>query len=290
MEGNLVNACEQEDFTMEQLQRVHSDSMSSNHYHTNYEIYYLTAGERYYFIEGSLYKIKEGDLVFIGANELHKTTKGDSERFSRILISFNQNFLKSMMDCISDINPFFCFEEKIHVLSLTPPQQIVVDQLLHNMLEEYKKRKPGYATNLRLDLLKLLIDTTRYTESMLRTENSKFGFEDMGTIQYKILQAVQYINCNYSQNISLTELSKQYHVSYYYFCRVFHQVTGFTLKEYMNSVRIRKAQELLIHSNSSISEISQLVGYEDITSFGRTFKQITHSSPLQYRKNNKNNR
>lgn len=288
MDGVMVNACEQEDFTIEYLQNVRSDSMSSNHYHTNFEMYYLTAGERYYFIEDSLYKIKAGDLILINANDLHKTIKGSTDKFSRILISFNHNFLKSMLESVSDISPYLCFERKIHILSLTPPQQTLVEQLLHGMMDEYKKRMPGYLTNLRLELLKLLIFTTRYAQKTLSTDIKRPCTEDMNTIQSKILLAVQYINNNYSQKISLTELSKRYHISYYYFCRIFHQVTGFTLKEYINSVRIRKAQQLLIETNSSISEISELVGYEDITGFGRTFKQITHSSPLQYRKNNKN--
>jgi len=253
MDGEMVNACEKEDFIIEYIQNVRSDSMSSNHYHTNLELYYLTAGERYYFIEDSLYKIKAGDLILINANDLHKTIKGSTDKFSRILISFNSSFLKNNLDNISDIKPFLCFEKKIHILQLTPPQQTIMEQLLHDMLEEYKKRMPGYMTNLKLDLLKLLIFTARYAEKSMKRESKKSCTEDLNTIQSKILLAVQYINNNYSQNISLKELSEHYHISYYYFCRIFHQVTGFTLKEYVNSVRIRKAQQLLTETDSSIS-------------------------------------
>jgi YesN/AraC family two-component response regulator len=285
MDGVMVNACEQEDFIIEHLQNIHSDSMSSNHYHTNFEIYYLISGERYYFIEDSLYKISEGDLILINANDLHKTLKGSTEKFSRILISFNLNFLKSILEEISDIHPLLCFERKIHILSLTPPQQAIVEHLLHNMLDEYKKHPSGYLTNLRLDLLKLLIFTARFAEkSLITTDHKKLHTEDMNSMHSKILLAVQYINTHYSDDISLKDLSCLYHISYYYFCRVFHQVTGFTLKEYISSVRIRKAQQLLWDTKLSISAISELVGYDDITNFGRVFKQITHLSPLQYRK------
>ena len=97
MKSEMVNACEQEEFVIEHLQNVHSDSMSSNHYHSNFEVYYLTAGERYYFIEDCLYKIKVGDLILINANDLHKTLKGSTDKFSRILLSFDRSFLKDIV-------------------------------------------------------------------------------------------------------------------------------------------------------------------------------------------------
>jgi len=61
-------------------------------------------------------------------------------------------------------------------------------------------------------------------------------------------------------------------------------VTGFSVNEYRNLARVRKAKELLANSGYSITEISEILGFESITYFERVFKKHTDVTPLRYRK------
>lgn len=61
-------------------------------------------------------------------------------------------------------------------------------------------------------------------------------------------------------------------------------MTGLTFTEYLNYIRVKEAKELLCKSAESITQISEKVGYESITHFGRVFKKLTGVSPLKYRK------
>ncbi|MGB3986308.1 MAG: helix-turn-helix transcriptional regulator, partial [Limnochordia bacterium] len=74
--------------------------------------------------------------------------------------------------------------------------------------------------------------------------------------------------------------------SQYYLSRMFKTVTGLTLIEYLNTIRIQEAQKLLADENLSITEIASLVGYDSQTYFGRMFKRITGLTPREYRKHN----
>lgn len=69
-----------------------------------------------------------------------------------------------------------------------------------------------------------------------------------------------------------------------YICRIFKEVTGYTISEYTNIHRIRKAKRYLEETDMSISQIANALGYESLTYFERTFKTYMTLSPLKYRK------
>ncbi|MNB80920.1 putative response regulatory protein [compost metagenome] len=94
-----------------------------------------------------------------------------------------------------------------------------------------------------------------------------------------------YIDENYSRQITLTEVAKEFHFNPSYLSNYFalHNKEGFN--EYLNRARIEKACLLLKESpDLSISEISSLVGYSDHSYFTRVFRKLMAVSPSQYRK------
>jgi len=69
-----------------------------------------------------------------------------------------------------------------------------------------------------------------------------------------------------------------------YMSKRFKQETGVTFSEYLKKVRIDASRRLLINTNKSVAEISELVGYVDTTFFHNTFRDIVGCTPLEYRK------
>ena len=91
------------------------------------------------------------------------------------------------------------------------------------------------------------------------------------------------VNKNYSENVSLEEASSLLGFDTSYFCRIFKSATGATFTEYLNFVRICKAEKLLSQTKKSILEISEAVGFSSLSYFNRVFKRIRNSSPGNYR-------
>jgi AraC-like DNA-binding protein len=253
-------------------------NMASKHYHNRYEIYYLLSGERNYFIRDKIYYIKKGDIVLIAKNELHKTTDTDISKHERILIEFSDNYIKELLLTIKDINPLGCFNQGNHVIRLNPEKQIWIENLFNQLLKEYNDDKPGSNTYTKLLLLELLIFLNRNYVQLQK------NLESQDDTHQKVSQIAQYINKNYYQSITLEKLANRFAISPYYLSRLFKKVTGFSITEYKNSIRIKEAQRLLIKSRDNITTISGKVGYSNTTHFGRVFKNITGMSPTDYRK------
>ena len=96
-------------------------------------------------------------------------------------------------------------------------------------------------------------------------------------------RAKEYINENYDKELSLDDVSRAVDISPYYFSKVFKDETGENFIEYLTTIRIEKAKELLRGSNLSMKEICSAVGYSDPNYFSRTFKKNVGVTPTEYK-------
>lgn len=95
---------------------------------------------------------------------------------------------------------------------------------------------------------------------------------------------IQYINENIDQStLSLKKISELNYANPSYVSRIFKEVTGTTFMDYLNTIRINKAKELLINSNLKIYEIAERVGIADANYFSKYFKKHTNYSPALYK-------
>lgn len=94
----------------------------------------------------------------------------------------------------------------------------------------------------------------------------------------------EHIAHNYMNNISLTELADQIHVSRTHLSALFNKEVGCTFPEYLAKYRIHKAQDVMKHTKLSLSRIAELVGYPDYVHFSKTFKKYAGVTPQNFRK------
>ena len=104
--------------------------------------------------------------------------------------------------------------------------------------------------------------------------------EKLGSI---VEEAKRFIEDNYSNDISLDEVSGRVDVSPYYFTRLFKEETGETFLEYLTKLRVEAAKELMRDPDISIKDICTRVGYSDPNYFSRIFKKATGYTPTEYR-------
>lgn len=101
----------------------------------------------------------------------------------------------------------------------------------------------------------------------------------------EIVEDVQTILENrYDEKIQLKNLAQDVGLSPFYLNRLFKEKTGFTPRQYLEKVRIQKAVLLLKTTDLSSTEIGFQVGYENLSSFYKAFKNVTGCSPGEYRK------
>jgi AraC-like DNA-binding protein/mannose-6-phosphate isomerase-like protein (cupin superfamily) len=93
----------------------------------------------------------------------------------------------------------------------------------------------------------------------------------------------KFMHENYSQPISLQDLSKQAHLSPFHLSRVFKKETGLSPIQYLMKYRIEAAKQYLKSTNETIAIIAERVGYESETQFQHMFKRISGLTPGKYR-------
>ena len=99
----------------------------------------------------------------------------------------------------------------------------------------------------------------------------------------KLAPIFEHVEQNLSHEITLEEAAKLNGMNREYFCRFFKKATGITFVDYINFVRIHRAEELLISTQESISAISDELGFSSVSYFTRVFKNITTFTPAFYR-------
>ena len=225
----------------------------SNHY-----FLYVHKGKGKFRIGKTTYDAEIGDLFFCKA-KIGNTIIADEEKpFLLTGIDFS---LKGTEQEILDSIP-----EKINILSHSSS----ISLILH-MINEFKEGKI-YSNEICNSLLKAFIFET--------LKNSKLGLNTEENVKIKILR---YIEGNYNKSITYKDISiiVNYHKNS--INRILKNITGLSLREYVISLRINKAKELLQYSSKTISEISEFCGYNTPIFFSRQFKEKTGKKPSEFR-------
>jgi two-component system response regulator YesN len=95
--------------------------------------------------------------------------------------------------------------------------------------------------------------------------------------------AKKYIENNYTDNITLEDVSREVNISSYYLSRIFKEGTGENFIDYLTGLRMDKAKDLLATTQYSMKEICAKVGYSDPNYFSKTFKKNVGVTPTEYR-------
>ena len=167
----------------------------------------------------------------------------------------------------------------IPLFRLDVNQQAWVESIFDKMLQERNANQPGSYAYARLLLVELLIFIARLNR---QRERASEGFPNARHRQ--ISEIVRFINTHYQERLTLDQLSRKFHLSPSHLSRMFKEVTGFGVNEFVNHVRIKEAQRLLRTTRCRITEIAERTGYDNVTHFGRVFKKMTGFSPSRYRK------
>ena len=99
-----------------------------------------------------------------------------------------------------------------------------------------------------------------------------------------ILQAKQYIDEHYQENLTLEVLAKQLHMNPYYFSSFFKNQAGENFKDYVNKVRLRHAVSMLLTTDLKTYEIAERAGFRDVRYFTKVFSHVYKETPSAYRK------
>lgn len=266
------------DFSISKANRQDIRYVCDSHYHDAYEIYYLVSGTRRQFVDHKIYDIKKGDMILIPKRVIHKTTAIDKNQHTRYVVGFSDAFVSDVCrDMGEDALAQVFSDVKV---SIPESRREYVLGLFDKIYEEYQSANsdPYSVLMLKNYLSELLIFISRYHKKKPAAEAVEAIPEE------KIQKAAKYIYDNYNKDLTLAQVAEYVYMSETYFSKKFKKVTGLNFREYLTSIRIKMADELLLESRKSIAAIAEECGFGDANYFGDVFKKAKGVSPLKYRK------
>jgi AraC-like DNA-binding protein len=273
--------CVLDGITLERVVRNEELVMADMHFHPEFEIYYMFNGERYYFIENKTYHIRKGCLVLIDSMHIHKTSVLGKDYHDRFLIELNTEPFSSFFQNISGMSLAEFFARYSCVLELDEQTRNWIERRFNDIMEESEKKLDNYSTFIMMKIAEILLFVRRFHSNRIIPPN--LSMSDKAKHQM-INEIAAFITQSEVRVKSLDDICNRFYISKSYLCRIFKEVTGFTVQDYVNIHCVKRAQQLLELNDLSIADISHALGYNSLTYFGRVFKKYTETTPLKYRK------
>lgn len=221
------------------------------HFHLAYELIYVRSGQLWVSIDQKNYLLKKNDLAFVFCNQMHEFKTIDYSEITIILFS---------PELIGD---FF-----MNYKGFVPNNNVLhLDDGI-----DFKKLNSIYSRKSFLyAVCAELINNTTFA-AVKESSQTK--------VLYKILL---YVEKNYSSDCTLKSVAKHLQYDYPYLSKLFVKMMNMTFTDYLNHYRISQACYLLKNHHQSISEVAINCGYNNLRTFHRNFRKITHKSPKEYR-------
>ena len=240
------------------------------HFHEDLELILVEKGDISITLDTEVFHASPGDICIIVPNQIHAFVTSDfavlyTFKINWNIISSHTNFSKYVASS-PIIKKATCFNEKLH-------------NYFHLAIDEYRNRKEGSDYVLCACSNMLLAEITRSNYLVLKNEvknnttSSDFNF---------ISSVNAYIDTHFAEPISSADMAEQLNYSKYYFMHLFKKVTGTTFTSFLTDYRLKKATELLLHSDKKTYIIAIECGFTNTRSFYKAFKEVYGMTTSDY--------
>lgn len=253
---------------------VHTKHRLSNlHYHNEIELLACRDGRISAVINNEKHYVEAGEVLFINSRVPHETFD-ESGGASSMFIQFRiENFLPRHSD---DITKYLAYLRRNTTQTVHLIKDPVIIDAMCAILSEHQQKKAGH-TNLIYASVHTICGT------LIRERIfSDDAHTDIHTLK-KLSPALTYVDKNYSSELSLDDVSAAAGLNKFYFCRLFKKACGIGFSEYLNLVRVFKAEKMLKKTDKTVLEIAFDSGFSSVSYFNSIFKKYKGCTPTAYR-------
>ncbi|HZG56947.1 AraC family transcriptional regulator [Paenibacillus sp.] len=227
---------------------------------TQHQFQYVLEGEAEYVLEGEAHATRRGDLVYHAPGVAHQVRTSENAPYICISVVFHFGSSRSPLASL--------FEKGWHVAAMADTG---LERKLSSLVSRY--HQPGLANQLRCQSLLLEIVHDLHARA---ADGSRTKVQEK--TKAKLVLIRNHIARHFASPLSHDELERVSGLSRNYIIAKFREAYGMTPFEYLAAVRVGKAKELALQTDLSIGEIARLVGYSDVHTFGRAFKNRVGTS------------
>lgn len=228
-------------------------------------IHFVLYGKGELHINEHIFQLSAGDAFFIPAGKVSYYEASKEDPWCYAWVSFlginSQMYLYQLMTSTDDVYI-------VHGLDNQKYKERIFEII---SLQGVSTSRYFQANGILFQIMAMLFDDINFQES-------NWG-------KNSVVDEVKfYLDINYAEKIKLRDVAKSFGIHPNYLTRIFHEKYGISPKQYLISLKLKKARRLLTTTELSVSVISSSLGFDDQLAFSKIFKKEFAVSPSEYRK------
>ncbi len=236
----------------------------TSHLHSHIELGFMFRGHTRVTVDSEVYDVREGDVIVVFPNQIHRFETVEREQYILLIVhpdlmpEFSAQFTGSLP--VSNLLPGAARDEELK-------------SLIQRISDTYYGDEPYKEMILRGYLLAF------FGKLLPRAE-----LRGVQTRDYHVLGMIlNYCISHSDRNLSLGLLEKELHISKYYISHIMSNKLHMGFNDYVNSLRVSNACKHLVKSDRTVTEISEIVGFNTMRTFNRAFAKQMGCTPSEYR-------
>ena len=231
----------------------------------DYQLLYIAAGKAQFFFHQKERIVRKGNMVLFRPGETQIYNLYAADKPETYWVHFTGYDVERLLDYYQMPKG-----ENVFFTGTSPDYQ----WLYRQMIQELQLMRVNYDDLLTMNLRHIFLMINRYLK-----EGNQLGMDMIDEVE----RATHFFNENYNQPISIEKYAEEHNFTPSWFIQNFKQVTKMTPLQYIVSLRINNAMNLLDQTNHNITQIAAAVGYDNALYFSRLFKKHTGMSPSEYK-------
>ena len=253
--------------------KEHSNEVVEKAYHEEIEIKYHYE-ESALSIGSEIILAKSGDVTVANPYEVHSNISINQSHGKYCVVILDLDFLSGTNRDGIDLRRILIGNERKICNHIVSNERL--GAIIRTIEAEMREKREYYKTvvhSLINEFFAVLI------RDYLQESNDEKGAY-VGAKQLKLIAPALYrIHLNYAKKFSVEELAEACSISKYHFCRVFKQVMGLTVVQYVTKYRVDVAEVMLLSATDSINEVAYKCGFSDESYFYRCYKRLKGIAP-----------
>ncbi|SFE12380.1 AraC-type DNA-binding protein [Paenibacillus algorifonticola] len=259
------------------------------HTHPQYEINYVLEGEQLFIVNDRHYIQQAGALMFLQPGASHASKSGNGKPFTYFCLHFDIDD-RMFLSLLSRLDSVLFGANSNVVQQLRPALNKVIE--MSSQLAEHSAAKLTERMRLQSAVFELFgqlweaLSAEADLHSAVSYEKVQLAHQIRNKLQGLIYQQFKQDAAALNQHYGIDDIAAELGISVSHCNRVFRQVFEISPRVFLSSEMLHEAKVLLNDPQMSISQISAILGYRDISHFSRQFKRWYGASPSEYRRSN----
>ncbi|RUS43856.1 AraC family transcriptional regulator [Cohnella sp. AR92] len=249
------------------------------HHHPECELLLIQSGRLDVEVAGELHPLTPGDVIVLGSSQLHRD-RSQEDKAQYIVLQFDlQTFFdQSTIPYLQYFN-----ETKVplstmnYIFRENPSARREVSECIEEIHRETLRKDSGYELAVNLLIKKILLVLIRSDSQGLLANQDRVE-------RIRLKPVLDYVEDSIGDRVSVEDACRLANMSYYYFVKFFKKNMGLSFTEYVNFRKIKRAEQLLLTRDLSISEVGDLTGMPNMAHFYKMFKRFNQCSPKEFQK------